>query len=194
VVRTVAAFDFDGTLTRRDTMLPFLAGLVGPARLARALASAAPRLADRDAAKEHLLERLLTGRDHAELLDAGNAYGEKVAIRSVADEMRERLAWHQDAGHETVIVSASLDVYVAAAARALAIEDVLCTTLAVSADGRCTGALHGGNCRGAEKAARLRDHVGGDDVELWAYGNSGGDREMLALAQHPVWVRRGRPR
>jgi len=194
VPRTVAAFDFDGTLTRRDTMLPFLAGLAGVARLARALASAAPLLTDRDAAKARLVERLLAGRDHAAVLDAGTSYGERLAARSVTTAMRERLAWHQDAGHEVVIVSASLDVYVDAAALSLDVEHVLCTTLAVDADGQCTGALEGGNCRGAEKAQRLRAHLGTDEVELWAYGNSGGDREMLALAQHPVWVRRGRPR
>jgi phosphatidylglycerophosphatase C len=194
VTRTVAAFDFDGTLTRRDTMLPFLAGLAGAARLARALASTVPLVTDRDAAKARVVERLIAGRDHAAVLDAGNSYGERVATRSVTDAMRERLTWHQDAGHEIVIVSASLDVYVGAAARSLDIDHVLCTTLAVGDDGRCTGALQGGNCRGVEKAARLRAHLGPDDVELWAYGNSGGDREMLALAQHPVWVRRGRLR
>jgi phosphatidylglycerophosphatase C len=194
VSRTVAAFDFDGTLTRRDTMLPFLAGVVGAARLSRALASAAPLMTDRDAAKARLLERLLAGRDHATLLDAGSTYGERLATRSVTATMRERLTSHQEAGHEIVIVSASLDVYVDAAARALEVEHVLCTTVAVGADGQCTGELQGGNCRGVEKAARLHAHLGTDDVELWAYGNSRGDREMLALAQHPVWVRRGRPR
>ncbi len=194
VTRTVAAFDFDGTLTRRDTMFPFLADFAGVGRLARALANAVPHLANRDAAKARLVDQLFRGRDHAAVLDAGNEYGEKLATRSVTDAMRERLAWHQDGGHEIVIVSASLDVYVGAAARSLDVEHVLCTTLAVGTDGRCTGALLGGNCRGAEKAARLRAHLDADDVELWAYGNSSGDREMLALAQHPVWVRRGRPR
>jgi phosphatidylglycerophosphatase C len=194
MTRTVAAFDFDGTLTRRDTMLPFLARLVGPARLSAALASAAPHFANRDAAKARLLERLLTGRDHVELLAHGKEYGERLAAEAVTTHMRERLAWHQAANHEIVIVSASLDVYVDAAARSLEVEHVLCTTLAVGDDGQCTGKLQGGNCRGLEKAARLRAHLGDNDVDLWAYGNSGGDRAMLALAQHPVWVRRGRPR
>ena len=63
--RTVAAFDVDGTLTRRDTLLPFLADLVGPGRLARALAVAAVGRPKRDAAKERLLIRLLRGRPDA---------------------------------------------------------------------------------------------------------------------------------
>ena len=48
--RVVAAFDFDGTLTRRDTLVPFLALVVGWPRVAMALAACAPSLVrDRDA-------------------------------------------------------------------------------------------------------------------------------------------------
>ena len=60
--------------------------------------------------------------------------------------------------------------------------------------GRCTGRLDGANCRGPEKATRLQTLLGDDPVELWAYGNSAGDDEMLALARHPVRVKRGRLR
>jgi phosphoserine phosphatase len=30
----------------------------------------------------------------------------------------------------------------------------------------------------------------GADVELWAYGDSPGDAELLAMADHPTWVGR----
>src|SRR5205823_895534 len=107
---------------------------------------------------------------------------------------RDRVAWHQREGHEIVIVSASLDVYLNEVARLLDVEHALCTSLERDEGGLCTGRMLGGNCRGPEKAKRLRAHLDDalDDVELWAYGNSGGDDEMLALAQHPVRVRRGR--
>ena len=64
--------------------------------------------------------------------------------------------------------------------------------------------LVGGNCRGTAKVARLHawldEHHGGRGaVELWAYGDSPGDRELLADADHAVWAkdvvaRRRRPR
>ena len=95
-------------------------------------------------------------------------------------------------GHEVVIVSASLDVYLDEVARSLGVAHLLCTGLVADERGRCTGHLRGANCRGAEKVARLRALFGDDDVELWAYGNSRGDDEMLALAHHPVIVRRSR--
>jgi len=69
---------------------------------------------------------------------------------------------------------------------------VLCSKLTVNDDGRVTGTLIGGNCRGPAKLQRIREHFGPDGYELWAYGDSAGDDEMLAAADHPVRVdRRG---
>jgi phosphatidylglycerophosphatase C len=196
--RVIAAFDFDGTMTRRDTLVPFLVTVAGRRSVTAALAAEAPRLAyaaagrgDRDEAKIHVLRRLLAGRRHTDVTAAGRTFGVDLARNAISTEARDRLAWHRRAGHEIVIVSASLDVYLREVADQLGVGHVLCTTLEVDDDGLCTGMLRGRNCRGAEKVARLRTLLDGNDVELWAYGNSGGDEEMLALAEHPVRVRRG---
>lgn len=196
--RTIAAFDFDGTMTRRDTLVPFLTVVAGRSTVAAALAAESPRLAyaatgrgDRDAAKERVLQRVLAGRDHDGIAAAGRRFGDRLVRTTISAHARDRVAWHRRAGHEVVIVSASLDVYLVEVAERLGIGHVLSTSLEVDDDGRCTGRLQGRNCRGAEKVARLQTLFAGDEVELWAYGNSGGDEQMLALAQHPVRVRRG---
>jgi len=196
---TVAAFDFDGTLTRSDSLVRFLMAVAGRGPVframvaeSRALALAAIGRGDRDAEKERMLTRLLGGRPHDEVAAAGRAYGAALARSGITADGRARIAWHRAAGHEVVIVSASLDVYLDEVVRVLGVDHLLCSSLVVDDRGRCTGALLGGNCRGREKATRLRALLGDDDVELWAYGNSGGDHEMLALAQHPVRARRGR--
>jgi phosphatidylglycerophosphatase C len=190
VTRTVAAFDVDGTLTRRDTLLPFLASVVGWRRVIAALGAHAPGMArSRDAAKEALLTRLLAGVADEPLRALGLEYAQRVRIEP---EMRERVRWHREQGHEVVLVSASIDCYLAEVGRLLHADRVLCTSLEFGDGGRCTGRLIGGNCRGEEKAARLRAYLGDDDVTLWAYGDSRGDTEMLAMAHHPVRVRRGR--
>ena len=58
----------------------------------------------------------------------------------------------------------------------------------ISSYGRLTGAMEGVNIRGPEKARRLKKLLKSESVELWAYGNSSGDREMLEMADHAEMV------
>jgi phosphatidylglycerophosphatase C len=197
--RVVAAFDFDGTLTRRDSLLPFVARVATWPRTLAVAARVSPRLglasmgrADRDDAKARFLTPLLRGRLHSEVSARGVAYGDTLVDRAIRPEMRARVAWHRAQGHEVVIVSASLDVYLDRVGQLLDVQGVLCTRLEIDDDGRCTGRMLGGNCRGSRKAERLRDYLGELPVELWAYGDSGGDTEMLAMADHVSRARRGR--
>ena len=193
----VAVFDFDGTLTRTDTMAPFLREVAGTPALLRAFAADAIRMTlaaagrgSRDDAKERMLQRLIGGRQHAELVAHGRDYGARVAKERLRSEMVARLRWHEREGHEVAIVSASLDVYVDRAAELLGVPHVLCSRLEVDADGRVTGRIVGGNCRGPTKLARIREHFGTGGYELWAYGDSAGDAQMFAAADHPVRVDR----
>jgi HAD superfamily hydrolase (TIGR01490 family) len=101
-----------------------------------------------------------------------------------------RLRWHQQAGHRIVLVSASLAVYLRPLALRLGIEDVLCTDSTRSGD-RYGDRLIGLNCRAAEKRRRLEQWLEERrfmHAEVWAYGNSVGDRELLDRADHAVWV------
>ena len=79
--RRVAAFDFDGTITQRDTLAGFLAHVGGSRAVARALAAESVGLAkglrhdvERDAAKERVLGRVLAGRTEEEVTAAGITY------------------------------------------------------------------------------------------------------------------------
>ncbi len=191
-----AAFDFDGTLSRRDTFLPFLAAVGGRTRLARALTvgsatTAAFRGARRDDLKAALCRAVLTGRTHDDLRAVGAQFAGYVLARGLRTDRLARVEWHQAEGHRTVIVSASMDLYLEPIAEALGFDAVLCTRLAW-ADGIATGELDGPNCRGPVKARRLRAWLDETcaDGPLWAYGNSRGDEELLAMADHPIWVGR----
>ena len=194
---TVAAFDFDGTLTRAETLGPFLREVAGTAALLRAFTADAPRLvlaaiggSSRDDAKERMLRRLLGGREHSDLAARGRVYGTKIATIGLRSEMIARLHWHAAEGHEIAIVSASLDLYIERTAELLGIGTVLCSRMEIDTEGRVTGSLIGGNCRGPAKLRRIREHFGESGYGLWAYGDSAGDAEMLAAADHPVRVER----
>jgi phosphatidylglycerophosphatase C len=192
----VAAFDFDGTLTQRDTLVPFLRRTCGSRRVAVAASRAAlrGRNRSRDQLKLALLASLFTGWP-ADRLDAlGEAYaGELRAYLRPA--MLDRLRWHQTQHHAVVVVSASLGAYVRPLAAALAVDAVLAVEMVADGDGVLTGEVVGGaNTRGPGKVECLRAWLAerfspGTAVELWAYGDSDGDRELLRVADHPTWVR-----
>ncbi len=193
--RTIAVFDLDGTLTRRDTLLPFLLRECGGGPTSRAIVAQSLVIVrallfggSRDAAKERLLSRLVRGRDASALRATAEAFAEAVVARRVRPQLRERLEWHREAGHELVLVSASPELYVEPVARRLGFHAALATRLEVGPDGRLTGRLSGLNCRGAEKVARLRAWAGEGPFRLYAYGDSAGDHELLALADLAVLV------
>ena len=143
----------------------------------------------RDELKARMCRSLLRGR--SDLRQQGRAYGDRVVRELLRPDMVAKLHWHRSQGHEVAIVSASLDCYLETIARHLKVEHLLCTRVEHD-DAWCTGNLIGGNCRGPEKLRRIRAHFGESGYELWAYGDSAGDDDMLAAADHPHRVGRRR--
>lgn len=187
----VAAFDLDGTIAERDTLVPFLRTTVGVPRLCRALGSNTVRMLRakldrelRDAAKEHLLVATIGGMEETQLRELGARYAPTVALQ---DGVIAKLRDHQLAGHQTVIVTASPTIYVDALAARLDIDAVVATELEV-VDGCVTGRFAGANCRAGEKLRRLEAWLGDRDVELHAYGNAPDDDAMLGRADVATYV------
>ena len=191
----VAAFDVDGTLTTGDCVTPFLRRAAGRRlwttllRHPLALAAAAARR-DRDRLKE-LACSALRGIESTEIEHLGEAFAREVGAGRLRDDTVARLRRHRELGHTVIFASASLDPYLVPLGGSLGVDAVVCTVLERGADGRLTGRLVGANCRGAEKARRVRDWLLENDLadaELWAYGDSSGDDALLALADHPLRV------
>jgi len=188
----VAAFDFDGTLTYRDTLFPFLLHLTGPARFFLNMLALAPTLAGyglgmirNDIAKERVLKRFLAGK-HIDSLKSG-------AVQFAAErlpgllriEAMRRLDWHKKQGHQCILVSASLDLYLQPWAVQAGFDHVISSSLETLEDGCITGKLSGANCFGIEKVRRLESLLGNRNrYTLFAYGDSRGDRELLSAADY----------
>lgn len=133
-----------------------------------------------------------TGRTHDELAAAGTSFARTVHERWLRSDTLASLHAHLDDGDHVVLVSASFETYLRPLAELLGVEAVLSTRLEV-VDGVATGKLWGANCRGPEKVRRLhdwlRDHHGGrSNTHVVAYGDSAGDRELLADADDAHWV------
>ena len=142
--------------------------------------------------KALVLHDLFAGYDAEALDEIGRGFVFEIIQRHLAPEMVQRADWHRTQGHALVIVSASLGVYLRPIAEHLRFDSVLCTELAVDGDGVLTGELDGPNVRGAEKARRLDVWMGNDDMFVWGYGDSSGDRELWARADRAVKVKKGR--
>jgi len=200
-VADVAAFDFDGTLTRGGSVLDFLVAVRGRARVAAATAALAPRLAHgalaggaaADRTKEQLFERILAGEQSSRVEQVAERFARHHLSGHLRPDVRERLDRHRRRGDRVVIVSASPEVYVRVAGQLLGADGVVATRLAVDDRRALTGRYEGANCRGEEKLHRLRAWMDEDGVvpdRLWAYGNSRGDLRMLGAADVGVNVGR----
>ena len=186
---------------RTDVGVDLICDASHTAELTRALLEVSPRLVRtaldderRDEAKVALVRRTLTGYDAGRVSAVAAEFADDVLARHLRPDVVERVAWHRNQGHELVIVSASFTSYLDPIAARLGFAAVLATELAVGDDGRLTGELVRPNVRGAEKVRRLDEWLGAGPAFVWAYGDSSGDRDLLARADQGVMVggRRGR--
>ncbi len=193
----VAAFDFDGTITSRDTMLLFLTAVRDRSTVARVFARRSPQLvnglrggAARERAKRLICRDVLGGLAREEAEAAARRTADLVEQSLIRVDTAARLRWHQEEGHRVIVVSASFEGYVKLVASSLGVEEVVATRWDVDGTGVLTGELAGPNVRGATKVELLAGLLGSDFGLDYAYGNSRGDAAMLARARHPVWVGR----
>lgn len=189
--RQIVAFDFDGTLTIRDSFTEFLRWRTGPGAWALGLVKLAPALAayakdrDRGRIKAASVKEFLLGVSRQTLEAEAAAFAEEIWPRFMRPDALE--VWNDwgERGAHRVIVTASPTTTVAPFARKLGAEALLGTEFVFDADDRIAGAFAGPNCRGEEKVRRLKAAYGDDMTLIAAYGDTSGDTEMLAMAQQP---------
>jgi phosphatidylglycerophosphatase C len=192
-------FDLDGTITRRDTLLPYVLGApVSPARKLIGLCAFIPALLafivgrrDHGALKSAFIRAVLHGVDRAHIDRWTAEFVPAVLERKVFADALSRLEQHRREGAHLVLMSASTDLYVPAIGRALSFDEVICTGVTWHAD-RLEGRLATPNRRGVEKARCfiLLKHTHRGITA--AYGNAGSDLDHLQLADQPLLVNASR--
>jgi phosphatidylglycerophosphatase C len=192
----VALFDLDGTLTWRDTLLPFLTGYARrhPARLLgtwRAPSALKRYWQDRDrgALKSQVIRMLMQGERRAVIDAWADSFSQRLKLTSGFRPLALRvLEAHRAAGDHLVLLSASPDLYVGHIGRLLGFEQTVCTEVLWEGD-RLDGALKTDNRRGEEKLRclqRLREQYPGTPVI--AYGNSASDLDHMRHADRALLV------
>ena len=186
----IALFDFDGTVTYADSFLPFVRYAAPLPTLVAGHVFLAPRIlgywlgrVQATDMRQSICTFALRGRQASEVAALGAQYAEQVLPGRLRPEALARIDWHERQGDVVVIVSASLEAYLApwCAARKL---NLICTRLE-AVDGVLTGRYLDGDCSGAEKARRILAAHSLESFEgVYAYGDTHEDRDMLALARH----------
>lgn len=190
-MQRLAVFDFDGTLTYKDSFLEFIryyhgnsAFYLGMLRMSPWLLAYKAKLIPNWRAKEKVLEHFFGQQPEKEFRKKGEDFARQLIPAMLRPRAEEALKKHLASGDRVLVVSASAEPWLEAWAQELGIE--LLATCLESKDGQITGRINGRNCYGPEKVSRLREYLRLEDYdEVYVYGDSKGDREMLALASHP---------
>ncbi|MDB5472245.1 MAG: family hydrolase [Caulobacter sp.] len=196
----MVAFDFDGTMTVRDSFTAFLKWRSGSMRYTIGCLKLTPQIfvylfdRNRGKLKAAAVREFLKGSRQETLQEEARRFAEKNSGRLMRPDAVDTWRRWRTKGAKTIIVTASPDFVVAPFARGLGADGLIGTELAFDADGRCLGVFAGQNCRGPEKVRRLKE-LYGDDLRLTAaYGDTSGDKEMLAIADEAGYrVFKGRP-
>ncbi len=192
-------FDLDGTISRRDTLVPYIIGFLlrRPWRLPRLLlaAPAAFRYAfgskDRGALKGALIHAAMAGATNAEVAAWTAAFVPNLLERGLFADAKRAVEAHRSQGDHLVLMSASVDLYVPDIGKALGFSETVCSRVRWNGD-RLDGHLISANCRDVEKVRFFNEiQKRFPDTRTIAYGNSSPDLPHLDKADQGWMVNPG---
>jgi HAD superfamily hydrolase (TIGR01490 family) len=186
----VAAFDFDGTITTKDTLLEFIRFAKGnffffcgfvlysPLLIAYKL-----KLYPNWKIKQLMFSFFFRGMQIQCFNRLCYEFCRQNFTRLVRPEAQNAIHRHIQKQDTIVIISASVENWVRPFAHQLGIDTILCTTIETDESGRLTGRFSSANCYGKEKVRRLQEiFPNRDDYFLIVYGDSAGDNALMNFA------------
>lgn len=195
---SVALFDFDGTLTQEDSFLPFLRWTHRDSKIWTGLFQHSPTViayflgkCSNQTITETLVKHFYQGWTLKKLQTMAVEFAHQSLPKLMDAEAIDRLKWHQSQGHQVIVVSAALNIYLQPWANMMQVDQVLANDLEAQ-QGCITGKLQGKNCHGVEKVRRIEQLLGNlNQYHLYAYGDSEADRPMLAIADESYYRKFG---
>lgn len=191
VDRTIAVFDFDGTITTKDTLLLFIRYACGTKRFLFGMLLYSPlivmmmlHLYPNGKCKEKIFAYFFKNMPYTEFKKLGEYFAHFACKKIIRPEMAECIKWHLSQSHKVYVISASIEEWVIPCCRVLGDITVLATKVKPDLNGFISK-----NCYGQEKVNRLLEiEPERNTYTLYAYGDSQGDKEMLAFADFPTFV------
>lgn len=183
----VAFFDFDGTITKKDTFLDFVAFTHGKKKMVKGILryfitalGYKLGMVSGHTIKEKLLTYFYQNFSAVQMESLGHSYCDNQLPLTIRKKALEQIHWHKKQGHKVVVVTASISYWVAPWCKELGI-DLLATNAEVKGE-VLTGKLLGKNCIRQEKVNRIKKAYNLESITYsYGYGNSRGDRELLEM-------------
>ena len=188
--KKIAFFDFDGTITTKDTLLEFIKFSKGTFRFYFGFLLNSPyivayklKLISNQAAKEKVLQFFFRNMSLSAFQDSCDQFTDQVLPKLIRPQALQEIEKLKKEGTTIVIVSSSLQNWIRKWAEQKEVE-LIATCLDIQND-RLTGKISGYNCHGQEKLNRInKEYTLSDYEEIYAYGDSAGDKPMLSIAHH----------
>ncbi len=189
----ISFFDFDGTVTKEDSLIKFIRFAVGDVKTAWGILLLSPmlityklKLTPNYKAKQWILSYFFKGMKEQQFLKKAEEYSLKHIDTILRPKAMEKIAWHKDQGHKVVIVSASIEFWLKPWCDKNDLG-VIATKIEIQ-DGIVTGKLLTKNCYGMEKSNRVQEAYNLSEYEhIYAYGDTHGDKELLELADESFY-------
>ena len=189
----LALFDFDGTISDEDSFRGFIIYYCGYSKFILGSIILSPiyllyvlGLIKNNFMKEMAISFYFKNESVTNLWNKGKQYSDNEIDKIVRGKAREKINWHHSQGDRVIIVTASANIWLDSWCSRNGIE--LIATELEEMDGRITGKLVNGNCFGIEKFIRVARLVNVKDYEeIYAYGDSRGDLELLDFANKPFY-------
>jgi HAD superfamily hydrolase (TIGR01490 family) len=182
----LALFDFDGTISTKDTTWDFISQACGKHRALYGFIHLSPiylayklKHITHHEAKQAVIKHYFGDWKKEAFIEAAQHYAQYVVPTIIRPEALNRIRWHLNKGHTVAVVTGSLEILLSDWCTGLGI-DLLAT--GVDLNSAYIG-LSTHNCFKEEKVKRIQEKYVLESFELiYAYGDSNGDREMMALA------------
>jgi HAD superfamily hydrolase (TIGR01490 family) len=184
----IAFFDFDGTITTSDTLLDFIRFSKGPIPFLFGFLVNSPwlvayrlKIISNQHAKQRILSWFFRNTPLADFQRVCDRFASETLPGLIRPKALQEITLLREKGFSVVIVSASPENWLRQWTEKIGTS--LLATRLESNHFRLTGRILGNNCHGAEKVRRIRESYNLSDYdEVYAYGDTKGDKPMLALA------------
>ncbi|MFG1499537.1 HAD-IB family hydrolase [Halobacteriovorax sp. XZX-3] len=193
----LALFDFDGTITFKDTFTEFIFYSVGPKKLRLGKLLLSPfilayklKLLSGPTMRALIVRYAYSRQSTTTLKHQGQNFSQSFLPKVIRTNAQEEIDRHKKLGNKIVIVSASLDLYLAPWCEANGF-DLICSSLE-SKNGKYTGGYYGGDCTGHMKAQRVKEKYDLSSFDkIYAYGDTAEDQQLLELAdeRYMCWTK-----